>query len=166
MAIYLILGVLVLIFGGIGVGLIIYALRTRQKVQESQRWPVTDGLITAREMAVNQSTDSEGGSTTSYYPHVEYEYSVMGTRYHGKKIAFGAVKNYSRQADVQAILARYPEGATVAVHYDPNKPEDAVLEQAAPATNVMVVIGVIFLAVALCGGFVGLGVLLMSAFGN
>ncbi len=162
----LVSGLLFLFFSAIGIVLIIISLRRRQHAQESQRWLTTDGLITLREAAVSQTSDTSGNASASYYPRVEYEYTVMGTQYHGTRIAFGAVKNYPQQADVQAVLARYPEGATVAVHYNPNQPEDAVLEQSAPAANLALVIGVIFLVVALCSAVGGIGALLISAIGG
>jgi len=156
LAALLIGGFIVLVFGVLGLVLLITSLRSRQKAVESQRWPVTDGVITLRNVEVSESTDGEGATNTSYYPRVEYDYEVMGTRYHGKKIAFGATRHYNRMADAQAQLMRYPEGGTVAVHYDPNKPQDAVLEQAAPSATITLVLGVIFLVVAVLGGCGGL----------
>ena len=100
-----------------------------------------------------------GDTRTLYYPEVRYEYEVFGQIYSGQQISFGANTGYSNQRKTQEILAKYPLGANITVYYDPNAPENAVLERHVGG-KVALIIGILFSLIAICtacfGGFIAI----------
>ncbi len=96
----------------------------------SDDWPYVEGVITASE--VSSSSQSMGSSTrsrtsTSYFPSVEYQYTVNGAPQEGYEIVFGGYSFSSRQ-EAGAILQKYPLGQKVRVYYKPRKYHRSVLE--------------------------------------
>jgi len=142
-------GCFVLIFGIIGAVLLVKYFQDKKKADTSQSWPSAPGRIAESYVRREDSTDSDGYPTTSYYPEVRYEYDLLGAQYSGDKIAFGAKTGNSNQKKTQEALVQYPVGKSVIVYYDPANPEDAVLERRVGG-KVFLIVGIIFLLVALC----------------
>ena len=89
------------------------------------------------------------GRRTDYVPAVDYTYTVGTAAHTGHRVHFTA---FDRRAydDAAAIAARYPVGATVVVHYDPQQPDESVLEPGAPTVNWQrKVVGVALVALSL-----------------
>lgn len=84
-------------------------------------WPTVTGTVTQSQM---QSHRSRHGAT--YSADIGYNYSVAGTNYTGKRLAFGTMS--ASMAYAQGILKRFPVGKQVPVHYSPSDPAQAVLE--------------------------------------
>ncbi|MBA4379859.1 MAG: hypothetical protein C0393_04105 [Anaerolinea sp.] len=145
-------GIFILAFAGAGVFLLIKSFKDRKKAEASQGWPATQGQIIEARIAESTSTDSDGDTSTSYSPAVEYTYSVAGQEYKGNKITFGFTQGYGNYAKAQAALARYTLGAQVTVYYDPANPADAVLERKAGGSTISLVLGIIFILISLCLG--------------
>lgn len=115
---------------GIGIIFIQRGRGTRRLARASTQWPVTDGKILAAHVATK--THQVPGSRYLYYvPQARYSYEVAGRRYEGDVIRAGIEQfGYGGEVQAQAQIARYPVGATVPVHYDPDNPSTAVLEAA------------------------------------
>jgi hypothetical protein len=96
------------------------ARKTIQRAKESAAWPSTTGTITA-----------SGTKKVMFrsQPRVAYSYAVNGTSYVSERISFAAGVP---PKETESVVARYPVGKEVNVHYAPEKPSDAVLE---PGTN-------------------------------
>ena len=150
------LGIFLLAFGGGGVYLIYSSRKTRAQAEASQNWPVAAGSVVRSEIGESTSTDSDGDESTSYHPVVEYTYQVAGQSFNGKRITFGPVTGSSNPRKAQEVLSRYPSGGAVQVYYNPQKPGEAVLEKRASGTNVMLILGIVFLAITACLGLPGL----------
>lgn len=146
---FLCVGGFVLIFVLIGLFLLLRSKRDKAKAAQSLNWPSAVGKVIDSRMIESTSTDSDGDSSTTYRPHVQYEYEVMGASYTNDKIKVGMVVSTSAVKKVQETLARFPVGSTVKVYYDPNNPADSVLEQKA-SSNLTLILGIIFLGVGLC----------------
>jgi hypothetical protein len=117
--------VLRLVFSAIAVGLIIFGLFTMRETSRSRGWATTDGRVVTS--TVNEFT---GKSGATWRPMVIYSYSVGGARFMSSRLAFHSLASGSR-AEAARIAARYPAGGTVRVLYDPQDPEQAVLEPGA-----------------------------------
>ncbi|MDD5466249.1 MAG: DUF3592 domain-containing protein [Anaerolineales bacterium] len=156
-------GGLCLLFAGIGTFLIYKGLQARKKAEASQGWPATTGQITQAQVSRSTHTDSDGDTSTSYTPHVEYSYRVAEQEFTGKNITFGLTQSFSQPAKAQAVLARYPVGSQVSVYYDPNQPGDAVLERKAGGFTASLAIGAIFLLLGVCLGIPGLVLAISNA---
>jgi hypothetical protein len=78
------------------------------------------------------------GVDSSYVPRVEYEYSVNGHVYTGKRVAFGRQGSHASphtEAKERAVVDRYEVGAAVEVFYNPSHATSAVLERRAASTS-------------------------------
>ncbi|MBZ0286919.1 MAG: DUF3592 domain-containing protein, partial [Anaerolineae bacterium] len=107
------------------------ALRASRRASVSRSWPATTGKVLAAGIEPRRGHSSNGGSYTSYYPVVQYEYTVNGQRYLGNRINVGNEVGYGWTNMAQRQIDGYAPGSSVAVFYDPNEPANAVLERTA-----------------------------------
>ena len=91
--------------------------------------------------------DAEGDDYENWWPEVRYGYTVAGRNFEARRVRFGDLK-VSDESRAQAMIAPYPQGASVMVRYNPEKPEDATLETAKPGLGTPIFIGGIFLVLA------------------
>jgi len=83
--------------------------------------------------------------------HIVYRYRVDGKAYEGQRIAFaGRAKKLN---DIKALLATYPKGRKVQVHYLPDNPKVATLETHVSWHGSKFIAGGLLL---LCLGLIGL----------
>ena len=93
------------------------------------RWPTTPGTVITSRVESRRELMTGGANRTIevWSPLVEYVYRVGTREYHGTRIGFGPMVSAGRDL-AEAIIARYPEKATVTVHYHPTNPSQATLE--------------------------------------
>jgi hypothetical protein len=139
-----------LLFGGIGAFLLYKAYKARQQSDLSQGWPSVQGQVTGAHVSHSSSTDTDGNISYSYSPNVSYTYQVGGNTYHNDKLTFGFQQTFNNEARAQTALQRYPVGGNVTVYYNPANPSEAVLERAAGGFAISLVIGILFVFIALC----------------
>ncbi len=142
------------IFFIVGVVLIIKAIRDRKKAEASTSWPSTVGTITESTIEESYSRDEDGHRETHFKPVVKYNYQVVGSTFTGDQIAFGGGST-GHYKSAQQTIANYPVGTQVTVYYNPEKPEEVVLERRAASSKTMLIIGVVFLVVSACSGVIG-----------
>lgn len=124
----------------VGIPLLIVGIVSRKRAKAALSWPTIKGEVLSS--TVVQHTDNESEySSTSYEPVVEYQYSLMGQAYTGRRIAYGA--NSFNLKKAQEIAAKYPVGTPVTVHYNPEKPGDCTLETSASGGKAFSIIGYI-----------------------
>ncbi len=133
-----------LIFVGVGLFLLFIYFRNLIRVRASEGWPASQGIVVASWIRESHSTDDDGSTSTSYYPEVNYTYSVMGTEYQSDKITFGLKTGGSRGKALK-VIAKYVEGNPVTVYYDPDNPQLAVLERS--VSKILPVYGIIMIAI-------------------
>jgi hypothetical protein len=105
-----------------GIAFFCFSIEDLSRGLQSERWPVTEGTI--QSAAINRHVTGKGGHT--YDVDISYSYQITGHNFLGDQFAFGDIDWFSTQN--QAILARYPVGKKIQVHYSPNNPQLAVLE--------------------------------------
>jgi len=115
---------LTLFFGmflAVGVGILGFGAHSLNMSQKAAHWPTPPGIVTESDFVA--SSDSDG---STYQTKIAYSYSAMGRDFVGDKIAFGYTgssdESYHRQ-----IFDALPVDTSVAVRYDPGKPQQAVL---------------------------------------
>ncbi|GJL94657.1 MAG: hypothetical protein DHS20C05_10620 [Hyphococcus sp.] len=110
------------LFIAVGVIILGFGMRSLYMSKQAEHWPTVPGEIVASDF--DTSTDSDGDTT--YRTTVAYTYNVMGRDITGKKIAFGysGSSGYRFHRDIYKALST---GSQLAVRYDPDKPERAVL---------------------------------------
>jgi len=153
MAFVLIFGIGVIILG------IVYLVSTfvgRRRQESVADWPTTSGVI--RNAYVYRHEKRTSSKTTiTYTPVVEYTYLVDGEGYFSNKHDLSAYvdASFEEREKAEAIVAKYPLESSVAVHYNPALPQQAVLEVYKPAGyNLELVSGLFNLLVG--GGMVAL----------
>lgn len=130
-----------------GFGLVHYQVAAKAKAAQS--WPVAVGRVLTSEVVVEERDDSMQSGTTWYNPVVTYTYSVTGRELEGRRLRFGNPR-MARRKKAEAAVAAYPPGSSTPVRYNPDKPEEAVLETEKPNP--------VYLALALFGlPFIGIG---------
>lgn len=131
--------------------------RAVAKAKAAETWPTATGRVISSEVVEEESTDREGGTSIWYNPVVTYAYSAGGRELTGRRLRFGNYRSASREK-AEAALASYPAGASPTVRYNPQNPEEGVLETSKP--------GPIYLIMALFGFlFIGFGLYWRSMLG-
>jgi hypothetical protein len=118
-----------LFFAAAGLISALVVLSDLAETQAARRWPAVPGTVLSSRAEGHSTLVSGGGSQTAtvWSPLVEYSFRVGERTYHGSRIAFGPEVAGGR-AMADAVVARYPEGSPVTVHYDPSNPAHATLE--------------------------------------
>lgn len=124
--------------------------------KRSESWPSVQGVIVksmvkqkTKEMDRPMSTNTRREiSGTSYYPAIEYTYSVAGTQYEGTRIGLMS-RGYALRRSANVAVAKYPVGKSVTVFYDASIPSQSVLEPGGtPLLYVLPVLGALFVIAA------------------
>jgi hypothetical protein len=120
-----------------------------RKSKASAAWPTTQGRIVDAKVVehVETRTDDDGDESTStvYRPDIRYSYRVDGAD-HTADTWKGRVR-YSTGSPkyAEGVVARYPVGQTVTVHYDPADPGMGVLEPGnRDGATVPLIVGIVF----------------------
>ena len=97
-----------------------------KEAKDSESWPTTSGIITHSE--INQF---ESDGTTMYSSEINYDFTVDNKPYSGDRITLSSGSSSNSIREVKNELQAYPTGANVKVYYDPELPNNAVLEPGA-----------------------------------
>ncbi len=157
-----------LVFGAM-IALLIFATLVKYwEVRKAARWLRTEGRVThsapaarrVRTARTHAGAQGSGDREVRNFADIRYEYAVNGKRFKGQRVSIGEDLGNFRVAET---LARYPVGKTVVVHYNPENPAEAVLENEAPEGVWGTMAGFIgVMAVLLIGGTIGFDRLLSS----
>jgi len=112
----------------------------------TDEWTPVDGVIIDSGVNTEVSSDSEGGSSTTYCLWVEYEYTIENRTYGGSKLSYskeGSCNSWSENADDD-----YPSGKNVTVYVNPDNHEEAVLQPGLSGVDFFMFFFLIF---PLCG---------------
>jgi hypothetical protein len=125
------------------------------KAKAAESWPTAMGEVLSCDIVEEESTDREGGTTTWYNPVVTYAYSVAGQDRQSSRLRFGNYRSGTRKK-AEACLAPYTPGASTPVRYNPERPEECVLETRKPGALylIMAVFGLLFVGMGLFWGSV------------
>ncbi len=136
-------------------GLIVYKMG---EVRRASRWPSAQGRIVRSGMRTVNMKQDDGVPGHGNMPDVEYAFSVAGVEYHGKRIGIGEIRPNS--PEVEAALERYQVGRTGPVYYNPENPEEAVLERdppVSPRTMYAIAAGVMIVGLGIVVAFTRIG---------
>jgi hypothetical protein len=132
------------ILGIVALGLLLRALFGQRQAAASKNWPSVNGVILTSEVAASRRRGRNG---VSYYPFVMYEYTVNGQRYKGNRLRFGAEMGYGFPGMVQRTLDKYPPGGTATIYYNPDNPNEAVLEQSTNIAANFLIVGILLVVI-------------------
>ena len=123
--------------------------RIIKKNKTAASWPTVAGTIISAELESYIDYDDDGDATTMYRPLIIYQYEVEGERYTNNRVKVQKFAATSMQRVSRKKLEKYPVGGAVDVHYNPDNPQDALLEISKSKVNLPLIIGIIFFVVAL-----------------
>ena len=128
----------VLVCGGFGLAIVALAISSLREAAAMKRWPVAKGRVlssTVQEYQADAGSGNFGASRarmTLYRPVVVYEYEVDGKRFRGDRIAQSPGMNKNVPYLAEQTAQRYPSGSAVDVRFNPNRPNESVLEPRVP----------------------------------
>ena len=125
------------------------AIKDWRRYRESENWvPVTAQIVSGNISA------RRGSKSTSYVLDIKYAYKVLGQSYENNQFSFGSEgTGYDTRKKAEGILAKYPIGNQVTIYYDPNNPQQAVLERKYDSTGAILAVIV---------GILGIGMIIYS----
>jgi hypothetical protein len=135
-------GIIILVLVILNVIFLAIIFFTQRKVNAINEWPTTTGKV-----LTSQTEWRSSGEGSAEYPVVLYSYRANGQEFQGRRIAPGMEVG---GIGARKVVERYPVNSQVTVYYNPENPEDAVLEKKAGSQVLMWVLLVIF-DCALCG---------------
>jgi Protein of unknown function (DUF3592) len=130
-------------------GCVALTISELRRAKASTAWPTTKGKVVDSKVVEHEETrtDDDGDESTStvYRPHIRYSYRADGADYTADtwkgrlRVSSGSPKYAER------VVARYPAGQTVTVHYDPTDPGMGILEPGNhDGAGVALTVGIIF----------------------
>jgi hypothetical protein len=109
--------------------------RARALVEAAQRWLDAPGNMVAA--SAERRVGGSSSARNSYYaPLVRYTYVVNGREREGSRFRFGLTTARTR-GGAEKMLAPYPVGAAIKVRYDPENPDQSVLEPGKAGSNLL-----------------------------
>lgn len=107
--------------------------RARAKATAAERWRTASGKVTETGIS-SKSGHTSGGGYVYFTPWIRYSYVADGTERVGQRLRFGDVTTRTR-GGAETIIARYPAGAEIKVHFDPDAPDESVVEPGKVGNN-------------------------------
>lgn len=108
-----------------------YGIRTIFYARATRKWPTVEGIVLGSGIVRSMSSSSSRNSTITnqytYKAEIAYEYEVDGQRYVSNRVHLLDIAT-SNPGRAQLIQSRYKEGRPVRVYYQPDNPEQALLE--------------------------------------
>jgi hypothetical protein len=148
------LSVLALVIGGFGLAILAIVASSLREAAVMKRWPIAEGRVLSARVEEYRKSVSRGvggarARLTLYRPVLLYEYRVTEKRFQGTRVAQSPGLDRGVPEFAQKVVERYPNGSTVAVRYNPKRPDESVLEPRVPASWIFgAAIGVTLLVLA------------------
>lgn len=117
--------------------------------RRSRNWPTATGTVTATGVDKEMGQKESGATKTIYVPGIQYEYTVDGTSRVSTRYALvgGEPTFDSRNAAEAWIEENHPMDSAITVHYDPDRPDRAVIEPGASKSLPTLLAGLAFTAI-------------------
>jgi len=113
-------------------GILFNVLRMRSQMQAASHWDRIEGVITVSR--VDQPPSHVSDDLNDATPVIRYRYRVGGQDLEGDQVRIGGIALTTRVL-AGGLVARYPVGARVDVHIDPNDLKNALLERSSRAIS-------------------------------
>ena len=116
----------------IGIAMAVASVRLRREAKASAQWPTTAGHIktsaVVEESVQDRDDDGRTRTSTQFRADIQFAYRVGARDYVGTTWKWGMERLYGSPDSARKVIAKYPQGRQVTVHYDPAQPDTAVLE--------------------------------------
>ena len=112
----------------------------------ARSWPTVQGEILSSSVGESMEMSSKGRGRPRYDGNVTYSYSVNDQSFQNDRVCFGYQKDLASYENANQIRSKYPKGKKVKIYYDPNNPEESVLQTNIPGRMIaMTVTGLVFI---------------------
>jgi len=144
-----------LVFIAIGAGIVFFARNIAAKARRSLSWPIAEGLVSHSAVLLRTEQTSNSNNAAIYKADIAYRFKVQGRDYSSSQITL--MDYSSSMARAEDLVARYPDGSSVSVYYNPANPSESVLEPGATrGIQILGLIGGIFAAAGVAFLFMSL----------
>jgi hypothetical protein len=126
-------------FFPLGTYFVIDGMRSLLRAREAMSWPVFPGEVLA-----SGTVQTVTYALVFYAPQISYRYDVNGQHLESDAVQVTEARYFSKRT-AQAIADRYPVGAKVNVHVDPQDVTDGVLETGSDAPRRRIALGFVAL---------------------
>lgn len=107
----------------VGTVLIYSALKLKHKAKQVQHWPTTSGRVLACSIAEKKAR------TRKFYRAIaRYQYVVNAKTYESQRRFIGEDWSGTSRLEAEQQCLQYQPGTEVRVYYNPQQPEEAILE--------------------------------------
>ncbi len=137
-----------------GIFLARHGSKVLDNAKQSIAWPTTQGVIVNSEVVRERNRNSSSsGSSVTYTADVMFEFQLDGQTYSSNNVSFGQYSS-SSASDARKIVRAYPANSRVTVYYNPDNPDESVLEPGVSAGSYMILgMGILFSAIGVLGFF-------------
>ncbi|MCK5519763.1 MAG: DUF3592 domain-containing protein [Candidatus Marinimicrobia bacterium] len=113
----------ILFFTFPGIFLLINGTKPILEARQSITWPTTEGKVFKSELVTHSSGGDENGETDTWEKaEISYQYQINGKQYSGEKIS-----HFKTLYSNVETLEKFPVEKKILLHYNPEKPEIAVV---------------------------------------
>lgn len=115
---------------------------------QTQNWPSVQGLVISTDVV----KISRSGSSPSFKPIVQYSYNVDEEIYRNSRLGVLS-QTYGKADKAEQYILPYQSGNPVLVYYNPETPEDSLLEVGINwGSYLMAAVGLIFILISIFFG--------------
>ena len=135
---------------GFGVLLTYWGSTQLRLAYQTHAWPATPGTI-LKANVIEQIQTNNDQPFTEYYPDITYQYTVGDKTYEASRVQAGPQRTIGSDG-ADKLRYRYPKGTDVTVYYNPQNPQQAVLERTSYTEGALSLAAGVFLGI---GGLIG-----------
>lgn len=110
------------------------------KKARAEAWPARKGVITLSYARHQRGSGGKLGSGAYWTPEICGTYLDNGERFCIDRVRYGGFRFGEGKASADETIATYPAGRAVDVHYDPENPDDTVLEARSRWTEMVILL--------------------------
>lgn len=146
-----------IILGIFGVSLFLPARKTRKQDEIRQAWPTDKGTVISSEVVAQPPLTRLGKEILQFDAVIKYQFRYGGQLHFGTGVVYP--RHLFSRPEADGLVARYPAGATVDVHHNPDDIRESYLVMENTAQNYRTSIAVIAVGVGLtlAGILIGFG---------
>jgi len=126
----------------VGISLLGWEIYSAVRSNQASNWTTTTGKVTESKMQRYRTRGRRGRSTHRHRMQFEYTYRAKGKKFSNDRVSFGAsfISDMLNGLIRPGALKKYPVGKSVTVHFNPNNPQDAVIETQLPLSAYFVIV--------------------------
>lgn len=145
----------------IGAGILVYAGMNIRRGSERKSWSQTTGEIISAK--VEEVVTHGDYTSTDYFPKIYYRYKVNLVEYESGSVnASEAPFTIGKQKFAALRVEKFKPNSKVIVYYNPDNPNEAVLENTGASPSGMILLFIVGIPVFLCGLVLLIGFLVQA----